>query len=165
MSNDTDFESYEQHFRTIPASKAFQIRTLLEFVAFGNEPLMRARGLDRHPLTLSHLTEVTGYEINSRGPAFNPDRCLSPDEILKLCEGILESVEAPRNRHLGDSEKITSVQFSNERIRDFLLSDAIKTGPVAHFAITSSRARETIVNVCLTYMSSMYKLPEEKRII
>ena len=141
MSNNADFATYEKVLLTIPSAQVSQIHVVLTFVTFGNEPLVACQNKDdRHPLTISQLAEVTGYDDSTDPPTFHANRCLSPNDIINVCQGILELEEAPRNCYVQDPKTVTSLRFCNEKIEVYLLSPDIRNGPAAPFAVTEGHA-------------------------
>ena len=163
MTQNADFAKYEHILGSIDDVYAGRVHAILQFLAFGNEPLLQASKFDRHPLTLLQLAEVTLIDVSKDAASFDPERRLSPHQILKVCDGLVEVEEVPRNQHISDEETVTSLRFSSDTLKEYLISDAVRNGLAKRFAINRTRARELIVNTCLMYILHMKPLEEEIR--
>ena len=104
MPQSADFAKYEQILASIDDHYLDRVRAILQFLAFGNEPLLQAREYDRHPLTLVQLEEVTLIDVSTNIATFNPARRLSSHGILRVCDGLVEVEEVPRNQNSADKE-------------------------------------------------------------
>ena len=163
MTQNADFAKYEHILGSIDEVYADRVHAILQFLAFGNEPLLQAREFNRHPLTLLQLAEVTLIDVSKDAPIFDLERRLSPHEMLRICNGLVEVEEVPRNHYISDKETVTSLRFSSDTLKEYLISDAVRNGPAKRFATNRTSARELIVNTCLMYILHMKPQEEEVR--
>ena len=161
MSSNPQFVNYEKVLLSIPPAYTSQIYNVLQFLAFGNEPLFDARPMDLHPLTLVQLLEVTSIDYSTNPPCFDSDIRLSANIINETCFGLLKTEEVSRNRYGGDKETVTILRFVHDDVKTYLLSGDIRRGPAKAFAIFDAGARECIVNSCLAYLFHMPHYPKE----
>ena len=162
MPQNPDFAKYEHILASIDDAYSDRVRAILQFLAFGNEPLLQAGKYDRHPLTLLQLGEVSLIDVSTDAAMFNPERRLSPHEILRLYDGLVEVEEVPRNQNISDKETVTSLRFCSDIVKKYLTSDDICNGPAKIFATNRACAREFIVNTCLMYV--LHMRPQEMEI-
>lgn len=163
MPHDADFAKHEKILGAIDEAYADRVHAILQFLAFGNEPLLQASICDRHPLTLLQLREVTLISVSTDSTSFNLEKRLSPQEILRVCDGLVELEEVPRNQNISAKETVTSLRFSSDTVKKHLTSEEIRDGPAKRFAINKACARELIVNTYLMYVLHMKPQEEEIR--
>ena len=69
----------------------------------------------------------------------------------------------PRNQNISDKETVTSLRFSGDTVKKYLISDEIRNGPAKRFAINRPCARKLMVNTYLMYVLHMKPQEEEIR--
>ena len=147
MSYDATFLEYERLLLSIGRTHVHRVHTLFQFIAFGNEPILKLPESNRHPLTVDQLTAVI---------CFNFDASTSLEEVVAGCSGLLREVEARDYRG-----KVRILEFKDDTFRQYLTSEHIKLGPARHFAVNESAAHELIAKICLAYLLHMESPIEE----
>ncbi|KAL8941992.1 MAG: hypothetical protein Q9216_001925 [Gyalolechia sp. 2 TL-2023] len=143
----------EERLLRIPNHYVKQVRLMLQWIAFANEPLTgNTTKRSRYPLTLDQLAGTTMIlsEISTMESCHHVDVAT----IARLLEGIITTEEILSARSRGDEERITSVEFV-DGVREELLSKSLKTGPARHFAINEARAKEVILLTCLFILTEL----------
>ncbi|KAL8853706.1 MAG: hypothetical protein Q9221_001517 [Calogaya cf. arnoldii] len=141
-----------------PAEHFEQIHIILQWLAFGNDPILQSRSEhDQHLLTLDQLAEVSIVSLNSLSP--DPNRYIPPTELKELLYKVAELEEVPRNRWINDDQLVTVVRFE-EGVKEELLSDRFRQGAASRFAFDEAQAKETIAVTCLILLTTTYAPPE-----
>jgi len=117
------------------------------------------------PVTIEEAAEVVAVDLGTE-PSFNPDlRLFNPRDVMTLCSSLVirESISAKEvwetsrtanapyleeysNFHRTDREVIRLAHLS---VKDYLISDRIKTGKAHHFAIDAKLSNTFIAQTCL----------------
>ena len=139
MSCDATFLEYERLLLSIDSVHAHRAVTLFQFIAFGNEPILKLPKSNRQPLTIDQLAEVI---------SFNFDASASLEELVAQCSGLLQYVEVQRDYR----GKVWILEFKDDTVPQYLKSEQIKLGPARHFAVNESAAHELIAQTCLAYL-------------
>ena len=93
-------ESWERLLVSIDPLHADRIHMVLQWLAFGNEPLLNDIPFDDpHPLTLLQIAEVVSVDHSHPLPSYQEDGRMSPDRIAELSSGLLKLEEVSTTRY------------------------------------------------------------------
>ncbi|KAL8882197.1 MAG: hypothetical protein Q9198_000764 [Flavoplaca austrocitrina] len=135
----------------IPVQNVEQVHTILQWLAFGNEPILqRECKHDQHLLSLDQLTGTCPVSPKSR--SVDANRYIRPAELQQLLGELVELEEAPRKRWINGEQTVTIIQLKNE-IREELLSETFRQGAASQFAFDEWQAKETIAVTCLILLT------------
>ncbi|KAL8894662.1 MAG: hypothetical protein Q9192_004145 [Flavoplaca navasiana] len=139
----------------IPIQKVEQVHTILQWLAFSNEPILQSRSKlyckqDQHLLSLDQLTETSPVSPKSR--SVDANRYIRPAELKQLLDELIEVEEAPWKRWINDKQPVTIIQLKDE-IREELLSETFRQGAASQFAFDEWQAKETIAVSCLILLT------------
>lgn len=122
-------ELYTQILERIPHSDWELSRNALFWLSFSK------RSLTLSELNEAVLLEETCTELDDE------QRLVTPQILLEICQGLINKDEFGR------------VKLSHASIKDFLTSDWIRSSTVQYFSLNPVTADETIMRLCLTYLS------------
>ena len=121
-------ETYARILQRVPQSDVPLAYEALTWLAFSTRPLR-----------LQVLSEAMVLHDSDR---YLDDDCRlsNPNDALDICVGLAQVDDG-------------YVTLAHDSIRSFLTSSWIRTSPVAHFALESTRANRQILRKCLSYLS------------
>lgn len=135
----------------MPIQNVEQVHTILQWLAFGNEPILqRRRKQDQHLLSLDQLTKTSLVSPKSR--SVDATRYIRPAELQQLLGELVELEEAPRKRWINDKQPVTIIRLKDE-IREEILSETFRQGAASQFAFDEWQAKETIAVSCLILLT------------
>ncbi len=135
----------------IPTQNSEQVHTVLQWLAFGNEPLMQSGCQhDRHLLSCDQLAEVSPVSLTSL--SVDSECYIHPAGLKQLLGETVELEEAPRKRWINDEQTVTIIRLKDE-IREELLSETFRQGVASQFAFDEWQAKETVANTCLILLT------------
>ncbi|KAE9381121.1 hypothetical protein N431DRAFT_1674 [Stipitochalara longipes BDJ] len=125
-------ETYIRMLLSIDLEYHRQVTLVLEWLAFS-----------RRPLSVGELAEafVTDPE---KSPSFG-ERLFNPEDILEYLPGLVITVALYNNRA---HDRIRLAHFS---IKEYLVSERIRSSKASHFAIVEQEAHTRIAESCLVY--------------
>lgn len=104
------------------------VREALFWLCFANQPL-----------TMQSLNEFV--VLDETCTVLDEDMMLVPGDILlQICQGLISRDQAGH------------VNLAHSSVKDFLISDWIRSSRVSHFALDTTTAEATIMRKCLTYL-------------
>jgi hypothetical protein len=133
-------DMYAEALKLVPNEHTQLVSKLLQWLAFSTRPLY-----------IEEIAEIATVDIAS-SPKFDPDRRLfDPRDIINLCPSIFVAVA---NSSDGDSADPPAQQLclAHFSVKEYLLSDQIRTSDVCQFAMTEQTAHATIAADCLAYL-------------
>ncbi|KAL8866837.1 MAG: hypothetical protein Q9174_006049, partial [Haloplaca sp. 1 TL-2023] len=149
MDHRTDLENL---LLQIPAEHVELVHKSLQWLAFGNDPILESQWKnDQHLLQLDQLAETTLVSLKTQ--SLDTDCYIPSAELKELLSGLIQLEEAPRGRWISDEQPVTVVRLKDE-IREELLSESFRHGTAAQFAFDEGQAKETIAITCLVLLTS-----------
>ncbi|KAL8873611.1 MAG: hypothetical protein Q9198_006997 [Flavoplaca austrocitrina] len=143
--------SLENLLLQIPIENVEQVHTILQWLAFGDEPILQSRfKQNHHLLSLEQLVETSILSLNNR--SMDANRYIRPAELQQLLGELVELEEAPRKRWINDEQPVTVIRLKDE-IREELLSETFRRGAASQFGFDESQAKETIAITCLILLT------------
>ncbi|KAL8976547.1 MAG: hypothetical protein Q9205_007463, partial [Flavoplaca limonia] len=143
----------------IPIQNVEQVHTILQWLAFGDEPILQSRcKQDQHLLSLEQLVEISLLSPKSR--SVDTNRYIRPAELQQLLGELIELEEAPRKRWINHEQPVTIIRLKDE-IREELLSETFRRGAASQSGFDESQAKETIAITCLILLTES-DLPDVK---
>lgn len=108
------------------------------------------------PLYIDELAEVVTIDGQS-DKHFDPERRFpEPRDILRLCPSLLVSTIGEsyldNNNHFHNSSKAQQVKLAHFSVKEYLLSERIRSSPASRYAVTETHANASIAEDCLTYV-------------
>lgn len=100
------------------------------------------------PLRIEELAELAAVDFD--GDPLVIERFWEPDEILKICPGLLTTME--EHNESDESEPKILVRLAHISVREYLLSHDIRKGQAARYHIEETAAHISITECCLLYM-------------
>ncbi|KAL9032024.1 MAG: hypothetical protein Q9180_006751 [Flavoplaca navasiana] len=145
----------------IPIQNVEQVHTILQWLAFGDEPILQSRcKQDQHLLSLEQLADTSLVSPKSR--SVDANRYIRPEELKQLLGELIELEEAPRKRWINDEQPVIIVRLKHE-IREELLSETFRQGAASQFAFDEWQAKETTAVTCLILLSESDIPPVEAK--
>lgn len=136
----------------IPAQHVEQLRIILQWLAFGNEPVLQSRSqTDQHLLTLDQLAEVSIVSLDSL--TADIDRFIRPAELREILGDMVELEVVPRKRWINDEQPVTTIRLKDD-VKQDLLSDSFRRGAASWLAFDEGQAKETIAVTCLILLTT-----------
>ncbi|KAL8905164.1 MAG: hypothetical protein Q9171_006783 [Xanthocarpia ochracea] len=136
----------------IPIENVEQVYIIIQWLAFGNEPILQSRcKQDQHLLSLDQLAETSLVSLKIL--SVDTSRYIRPADLKKLLGRFVELEEAPRKRWVNDERPVTSVQLKDEIWKE-ILSEDFRQGAASQFAFDEGQAKETIATTCLILLST-----------
>lgn len=112
------------------------------------------------PLRIEELAELAAVDFN--GDPIIIERFWEPDEILKICPGLLTTLE--EHNESDESEPKILVRLAHISVREYLLSHDIRKGQAARYQVEETAAHISITECCLLYMRLFDKpLPDAEK--
>ncbi|KAL1962468.1 hypothetical protein VTN77DRAFT_9669 [Rasamsonia byssochlamydoides] len=109
------------------------------------------------PLYIEELAELAAVDFGNDPPVI--ERLFDPDEILKICPGLITTIEEHSDWDKGESKIV--VRLTHISVREYLLSHEIQKGQAAKYRIEETAAHTSITETCLLYMRLIDKpLPD-----
>ncbi|KAF5857290.1 hypothetical protein ETB97_005974 [Aspergillus alliaceus] len=105
------------------------------------------------PLCVAELAEIA--TIDDKSGQFNHDqRLVDPLDILNICPSIFVATapDGPRHQSLNDRKTQQKVRLAHLSVKEFLVSDRIRTGPAKHCALSARDAHAVTARDCLAYL-------------
>ena len=101
----------------------------------------------RRPLRLEEIAEAFAFDVGNEMMAkFNCENRLSdPEEILEICASLVDCVNSFEDYN--DEYKVRLAHFS---VKEYLVSDRIRTGSAAFFGVRQESANAAIATTCLS---------------
>ncbi|PGH09919.1 hypothetical protein AJ79_05535 [Helicocarpus griseus UAMH5409] len=99
------------------------------------------------PIRLEQFVDILAIELEDGTPRFDEDRVYrNPQEILSLCSSLV----TPRQsmQHISKED----VVFSHYSVKEYLVSDRIRSGKAFRYSVDPNDAHETIAKCCLGYI-------------
>jgi hypothetical protein len=120
------------------------------------------------PVTVEEVAEVVAVDLGTE-PSFNPDlRLFNPRDVMTLCSSLIirESISAeevleisitgnvPYLEEYGDFHRADRevIRLAHLSVKDYLISDRIKTSQAHDFAIDAKLSNIFIAQTCLVYL-------------
>ncbi|KAL8989374.1 MAG: hypothetical protein Q9169_008374 [Polycauliona sp. 2 TL-2023] len=142
----------EQKLLQIPDQYAEHLHTILQWLAFGNEPILETPSRhDQHLLSLNQLSELSAVSLDEL--SLDVTRYISAAKLEALLDGLVEIEEAPRKRWINDNRPVMIVQLVPD-VKEELLSENFRQGPASRFAFDEKKAKETIAIACLILLTA-----------
>ena len=103
------------------------------------------------PLQMEEVAEVIA--VNTKGkPRFDPkNRLWEPQLILMICSSLVTTVVSTIDDGYGKTREIEEVRLAHFSVKEYLVSDRIRTGPASRYNIAKC-AHDHIAQTCLTYL-------------
>jgi ankyrin repeat protein len=103
------------------------------------------------PLQIEEVAEVIAVDIKD-DPRFDPgNRLREPRDILTICSSLVTTAASIIETRGGNSYEIEELRLAHFSVKEYLISDRIRTGPAAQYTI-EERAEEHIAQTCLIYL-------------
>jgi ankyrin repeat protein len=102
----------------------------------------------RRPLHIEELAELAAVDFDGESPVV--ERFWEPDEILKICPGLITTVE--EHNEIDGNEPRILVRLAHISVREYLLSHDIRRGQAARYQIEEVVAHTSIAECSLLYM-------------
>jgi hypothetical protein len=94
---------------------------------------------------------VIAVEIDD-DPRFDPENRLpEPRDILTICSSLVTTATSTVERRDGDTYEIEELRLAHFSVKEYLISDCIRTGPASRYTIEDF-AEECIAQTCLIYL-------------
>jgi ankyrin repeat protein len=106
------------------------------------------------PLRVEQLAELAAVDFDGDPPVV--ERFWDPGEILRICPGLITTVE--EHYENGDNEPRILVRLTHISVREYLLSNDIRTSQAAGYQIKEAAAHTSIAECCLLYMQ-LFEMP------
>ncbi|KZP08569.1 hypothetical protein FIBSPDRAFT_660462, partial [Athelia psychrophila] len=102
-------------------------------------------------LRLEEIAEVPSVDFDAEdGPCYDPDLKYSmPSIALTVCSGL---VTVSDGKHIGLHEINGIVKLAHFSVKEYLISDRIKTGIAAQFAMNERLSQLVIAQTCIAYL-------------
>lgn len=102
------------------------------------------------PLRIEEVAEVVAVEIGD-DPRFDPENRLpEPRDILTICSSLFTTATSTISAY-GETYEIEELRLAHFSVKEYLISDRIRTGPASRYAIEQC-AEEHIAQTCLIYL-------------
>ena len=102
------------------------------------------------PLLLEEVAEVVA--VNAEESQFDPeDRLTDPRDVLTICSSLVTMVAVPAKYNNMTSHEIIELRLAHFSVKEYLMSDQIRTGLTFQYNI-QSKAEEEITQTCLAYL-------------
>ena len=96
------------------------------------------------PLSLDEVAEIVAFDVDSDWKFNDENRLAEPEDVLNMCSSLVISVEP-------DSEsKATIVRLAHFSVKEYLISDRIRTGSAAFFSIDEEASNVVIGGTTLS---------------
>jgi ankyrin repeat protein len=104
------------------------------------------------PLRIEEVAEVVAVEIDD-SPRFHPEnRLLEPRDVLTICSALVTAATRTMQCRLSSNTyEAVELRLAHYSVKEFLLSDRVKTGPASRFCIWKY-AEPRIAQTCLAYL-------------
>ena len=103
------------------------------------------------PLLIEEVAEVIAVKIDN-DPQFDPENRLpEPRDILTICSSLVTTAISTAESLDGDTYEAEELRLAHFSVKEYLISDRIKTGPALRYSITNG-AEEHITQTCLIYL-------------
>ena len=99
------------------------------------------------PLRIEELAEVVAINLVENSPADPGMRLQQPRDIFSICSSLITSSEV---------DEIEYVRLAHFSVKEYLISDHIRTGPASFYSIVQS-ADNLIAQTCLVYLLQFKK--------
>ena len=125
---------------SVPASFVIYARRALQWIAFAERPL--------------YIEEVAEAATLKEDCSIEPGRRFSnPYDIVDICSGLITTNEVQE-----DEKTRIHANFSHSNIKEYLLSDEIKTSPVKAFSVTEVETQDLISQMTIEYQLSAIRI-------
>ncbi|KAH9203372.1 ankyrin repeat-containing domain protein [Leptodontidium sp. 2 PMI_412] len=102
------------------------------------------------PLRIEEMVEVIA--IDTEESQLNPENRLpDPRDLLTICSSLVTTISVTVNGNNGATNDITELRLAHFSVKEYLISDRIRTGTAFQYDI-QSRGEEEIAQSCLTYL-------------
>ncbi|KAL5328216.1 hypothetical protein ACEPPN_001712 [Leptodophora sp. 'Broadleaf-Isolate-01'] len=102
------------------------------------------------PLRIEEMVEVIA--IDTEQSRFNPENRLpDPRDLLTICSSLVTTISVTAEGNDGASNETTELRLAHFSVKEYLISDRIRTGTAFQYDI-QSRGEEEIAQSCLTYL-------------
>lgn len=135
--------SIREALRKLPGTLRETYANILERIAPDDCRLVRLAlfwlSFAYRPLKLVELSEAVVIDLTST--VMDDDmRLVSPQILLQISQGLITR------------DKSGNITLAHSSVKDFLISEWIRTSRVRRFSLDPSTANQTIMRVCLTYL-------------
>lgn len=106
------------------------------------------------PLSLDEVAEVIAFDVDSDDKFNDENRLAEPEDVLNICSSLVISVETDSDDDQKDNEaydspatstpKATMVRLAHFSVKEYLVSDRIRTGSAAFFSVNEEASNATI---------------------
>ncbi|CAH0025660.1 unnamed protein product, partial [Clonostachys rhizophaga] len=147
--------TYAQILRRIHPHQLSMAKRLLQFLTYSERPLK-----------LEEAVDLIVVDPSSQ-PAFTPEnRMPIPEEIIQYCSSLVVLAQKSVQSYQFNTdtvEQVTEIQLAHFSVKEYLLSDRLEPNVAKELDRISAKA--SIVNVCLSYLLTIYQLrsPQETR--
>ena len=90
------------------------------------------------PLSLDEVAEIVTFDVDSDYKFDDENRLAEPEDVLNMCSSLVISVEPD------SKSKVTMVRLAHFSVKEYLVSDRIRTGSAAFFSI-DEEASNTVI--------------------
>ncbi|PVH67497.1 hypothetical protein DL98DRAFT_296048, partial [Cadophora sp. DSE1049] len=102
------------------------------------------------PLRIEEMVEVIA--IDTEESRFNPENRLpDPRDLLTICSSLVTTISVTTEGNDGASNETTELRLAHFSVKEYLISDRIRTGTAFQYDI-QSRGEEEIAQSCVTYL-------------
>lgn len=132
-------ETYARIVANLPSEYLPVATRLLQFLSYSERPLSLEEAVDC-------------IAVDTSAQRFDPDdRIPVPEEISRYCSSLVVIVKRIRTIDEAEAVKtVTEIRLAHYSVKEYLVSNRLP--PKMSRDLDMKRARETIANVCLTYM-------------
>lgn len=139
-------DTYERILVNIDESYVSDVQKVLKFLAFAIRPV-----------GLSEMVEVLAVDWDGDEPRFEPDnRIPEPKDILTMCSTLVATTE-DLGTHFSDDgyqDIWQTIRLAHFSVKEYLLSDRIKTSKASVYALDPVSANLFIAKTYLVYLLS-----------
>src|SRR6266516_2691020 len=101
------------------------------------------------PVRIKEVAEAIATDLDGQ-PRFNLERRLrDPRDVLEICSSLITVSSSTIKGQRSEGEELRLAHFS---VKEYLVSERIRTGPAAEYSIQEIYANGSIANSCLAYL-------------
>ncbi|KAH6704178.1 hypothetical protein BKA61DRAFT_660800 [Leptodontidium sp. MPI-SDFR-AT-0119] len=132
-------ETYDRILRSIDEDYSQDAFRILQWLVYS-----------ARPLRMEEMVEVIA--IDTEQSQFNPENRLpDPRDLLTICSSLVTTISVTTKGNDGASNETTELRLAHFSVKEYLISDRIRTGTAFQYDI-QSRGEEEIAQSCLTYL-------------
>lgn len=102
------------------------------------------------PMRIEELAELAVVDVEKEPPIDTKRRFLDPQDIMNICSGLVTTMSGMIEDDTDEPSIL--VRLAHISIREYLLSDAIRSGKAARYHIETTSAHTLIAESSLVYM-------------